>query len=58
MDSNNTIKIICSKCGTIVNETVPENFNESQETVYCDNCKETVNFFVEHIEKQKQLLKD
>jgi len=58
MESNNIVKIICNKCGQIVTEISSESFNESEETVYCNNCKDTVNFFIERVEKQKQLLKD
>lgn len=54
----NIIKKICTKCHAVIEELDDTMLNESEELIYCDNCKEQVSFFIERIEKHKTLLKD
>jgi len=52
------IKKFCNKCQSLISEVSPNLFNESEETCFCNKCQEEVSFFVERVEKERQLLKD
>ena len=58
MNEITNIKRFCNKCNSLISDESPENFNESVQIYFCSKCQEEVQFFVERIKKEKQLLKD